>query len=106
MKITELLLRVRPATRLNIILLLVVVFSTLQSYAQLSTSLSFEYQSPRNGKSITASYFLSDFNLKVKNTVPGCYLAMSTCRFRVSKTGVVNRITWEGELLMGRGATK
>lgn len=99
MKYPVLQLSVRPAITPSIILLVVVVFSTLQTYAQSPTSLSFEYNSPRNGKPVSASNFLAEF--KIKNTYPGCYFAMSTCRFRVSKTGVVNRITWEGELLDG-----
>jgi hypothetical protein len=98
MRITHLLPRVRPANRLGSILLLV-VFSILQSYAQTSPSLTFEYKSPRNGKAVGADDFLSGFVRKLAIPVPGCYFAMSTCRFRVSKTGVVNRITWEGELM-------
>ena len=67
------------------------------SFGQAVAPISFQYNSPRNGRMVSASAFLGDFPLHSTSQIPGCYYAIGWYKFRVVRTGVIDSVTFGGD---------
>lgn len=86
------------STKIALIVTIFLYFTTnCFSQEKPSSTLSFNYKSPRNGRPLAANDFIN--TVKPGPNIPGCYFTMATYRFRITQSMEIDSIALEGELL-------